>query len=787
MDELRTASEKNKSTDGFIFLSAVILFLVPDIIISVYMVTTGCFMKDIVQTIIKGLCVITASIIFCISIAKENSEKEAFVNALANIFLFFTLYNVINSLRALAVKFLLKRTADIFILYSPYPVVFAIEIPLLIYCLFGCVSNCSSLKAFGQLLKAPLKFFIWFILLLIALVIPQINEITSVFFEKRLIFNTMMKAFVFRVATVSIMSLIFILVIKMMINYRDKKEIKSKKNYSYVFVIVAAILAVVSFGGDYVANIESEADKALRNIGYYIDIASDQLSYENLDTSCYYFSTARNHYELYKTWLDGYCEDKYYHNNENDLDALAIYSFCDEAYNTTENQVLQKWPEDLNANMIALYCYTKQNQASEDYSVSDENLYTAGFLAANRIFRNKYPDVTKLTEKQKADFREKLLELDTVNGMVDILDYWTESIITGEMRNENGMLDVADRYPDNLNIQYIVCSYVSKAVTDGIDNARIRCALCVERMIALSEKDDSLSEEMKNFYLNQAYSFYCDLGKYEEALKVIDKIKAADMQQQLILETEKLFIYDRLGKDDELYSYSLSLAEKGSSIPAVYYYAALGSVKKQDYDKALDNYIRLCQLYEENHYRGDELIEWENSVFVLCEYIAVRDSSAWTDFQYNFYEKMTDAQKTRLAENRLAENYLNCVYYTYETNKKDVSLQLADELLKIDDHFSMVHYLKGCKHYENKQFNEAISEFNKAEALNSQSAAIVYGLANAYDGNGQYQLAYEATVRCNDIISHTDHEKDWYGIGIHNNNLMNRLKNKLQEMERGEE
>ena len=775
--------EKKKTlTSSFTFLTSVILFFVPNLLISIYMVLSGCFMEKWMQTVIKTVCALAGAIVFSLFIGKEKKGK---INALGNTMLFMTLYNALNGCRALVFKVLYTKTENMFILYSPYIVLIIIEIPLLIYCLYGCVANCSSFKAFGQLLKAPVKLLIWFVLLVVSLGIYQANTIVSTFLDQRLIFDTLMKSFAYDIGITLISSLLVTLVLKMMMKYYEKKECPEYKKLSIVFAAIVALLAVLSSAGDYVANIEKESDKAIRNVLVYMHYGTEQMQLNNLSTANYYFNKARNHYCLYKGYLDNDISSDYYRYDEFDTEAASIYAFGENDLEFAVNHMGRKYQEDLNANMLVLAIYTKQNQAKEgNYDVEGANLYSAYFCAANKVFFSKFPDITALNEKEKAKFAEDLNILADVEPLAESTQYFCDAITTGRMDDSRKMLDLAEKYPDNKELQYICCYYVTEALEDGDKEFRDRCGNAVDRMVELYKNDPNSDEQTMLLINLKAYSYSVSLGDYQKAMQILNNIQTDDASLQLQIDSSKLMLYDKLEDFDALYKYSTEMAGKGSTIPAVYFYASLGSLKNQKYDETVSYYVDLFKLYENNHYRGDELKSWESYAFVLSEYIAIRDSSSWTDFQYNFFEDFTDSQKQKLSESSFAENYLNTMFYTFESDEKNKAIEYADKIIQSDDHFAMVHYLKGCVYYKQQNFPQAISEFTKAEAFNDKVPAIEYGLANAYDGNGQIQEAYNAASRCYDLISHTDHSKDWYGIGIHNTNLMNDLKRML---ERGEE
>lgn len=69
----------------------------------------------------------------------------------------------------------------------------------------------------------------------------------------------------------------------------------------------------------------------------------------------------------------------------------------------------------------------------------------------------------------------------------------------------------------------------------------------------------------------------------------------------------------------------------------------------------------------------------------------------------------------------------------------------------------------------------AAKALEAAIAVDDTSATAWYSLANAYDAMGEYEKAYEASVKVDTLLPDTDHLFDPYGIAIHNGWLKERL------------
>ena len=140
---------------------------------------------------------------------------------------------------------------------------------------------------------------------------------------------------------------------------------------------------------------------------------------------------------------------------------------------------------------------------------------------------------------------------------------------------------------------------------------------------------------------------------------------------------------------------------------------------------------------------------------------------------------MTEEQKNIIAENTLFYNYIQAVYYCFNGNSLDEALEYANAVLDSQENLSQALYLQGTIYYNMKNFEEAIISYKASLQVEQNSPNVWYALANAYDALEQYEEAYEACLQVNKLLPNTDHEFDFYGVGIHNNWLMDSLEKKL--------
>ena len=92
-------------------------------------------------------------------------------------------------------------------------------------------------------------------------------------------------------------------------------------------------------------------------------------------------------------------------------------------------------------------------------------------------------------------------------------------------------------------------------------------------------------------------------------------------------------------------------------------------------------------------------------------------------------------------------------------------------------------YLKGVICAQEKEFEKAAEAYRQSLAVRRDSATTWYALANAYDAMEMYEEAYEACINAEALQPETDHDSDWYGVGLHNQNLKRNLELILGEEE----
>ena len=122
--------------------------------------------------------------------------------------------------------------------------------------------------------------------------------------------------------------------------------------------------------------------------------------------------------------------------------------------------------------------------------------------------------------------------------------------------------------------------------------------------------------------------------------------------------------------------------------------------------------------------------------------------------------------------------------YTATSNidgKRAQARQEIDAVLEMRPDLVFAKYFKGNMAFEDRDYETAKSCYQACISADPDNVSFLYAAANAYDGLGDYQKAYELSKQVQQILPSVNHDSDWYGIGFHNNNLLSRLEQKLKE------
>ena len=444
-----------------------------------------------------------------------------------------------------------------------------------------------------------------------------------------------------------------------------------------------------------------------------------------------------------------------------------------------ENYVLMQNPYDPELKYMLMYAYgelkdrefTKKRKAYRD-EILDECI-------AEGIYALILPPVVKTGEKGER-FAEKLEEdCAYVRAGAEALDLLVKIKQEGGLYAGAGsdMVTVANKYPDNKGLQYLA-GYLG-AETAGDNSYYYSGAIeCLNRYIELSEKDKSVSKkDMVDIKLDCADLMIAMEG-YQEAIELLEDIspkEAGDLEEGIGL--KKLLCYECLDDGEACFDCAEELLDDDIENAAIWFYYGTGALKAGDRDSALEALDNIAEIVVDMDPDPDEQLMAECAFHTLAEFCVLNDNSTWTGYQYGFYSELDEDDKDDLS--KFTRHYLDAMQLYFNEYKRPEALDEIAEVLDIEDELVYARYLEGCIYHSDSQYENAIEDLEAALEADPDNCTFMYMLANAYDGAERYEEAYAMSNRVNELLPIQNHEDDWYGVSVHNQNLRNSLQRYL--------
>ena len=413
---------------------------------------------------------------------------------------------------------------------------------------------------------------------------------------------------------------------------------------------------------------------------------------------------------------------------------------------------------------------------SEDEQVFAEELkYICASTGTYTSSALKFSDLAGMEEKLEMDLR-KYLEL---KEQLEFLEIVAQVIRQGTADNKlvDRVLNYAEEHTDSWVAQYEAAVVGSSYTYDGAHHYD-RTILAASRFEELYCAQNKLSDdELLGVQLKVA-SMMINCYGYQQAVPYLEKaVELGGIEESFSMAAQ---CYEALGEHDKCYDLCVEMLKEDPDRVAARYYAAVNALKAGNRDYALEHTSKLADLAKKSvtkqNYGADV------ALYAMLQFIAFNDNGGWTEYKYAFYSKMTEEQKAVVAANPFFNDYLEAVYQCFGTNStghRERALEAVERVLEANDALPQGWYLKGAICFGSENFAEAVEAYKRSLAIVPDSATTWFALANAYDGMGKYELAYQACERTMALIPVQDHGSDWYGVTVHCERLMNDLKSKL--------
>lgn len=413
-----------------------------------------------------------------------------------------------------------------------------------------------------------------------------------------------------------------------------------------------------------------------------------------------------------------------------------------------------------------------KNLSAKQKALQKEGLYVC-IANGSYVDKNIHPE----TIKNKRKLIQKLKAYEEVDLYADMLEKVIEVGRGGILNQElvNWFLDTAEENEDVFICQYLAYVMGTSYLDDNATHysRTVKAIKAYDRLFA----NESVTEDQIKAEKLNAASGCMKCQDYESAISYLEEainLGVEDAADMLMMQC-----YVKLEQTEECYEFAKEVLKRNpNNLPALYY-ASTEALKQKELDESIKYAVILAEkAMEEMQDYDTEILLYQYAQFMVLE-----DNSQWTDYVYSQYKNITEEQWGTIEESPLLADYLHALYYAFEESDYEKAIEAVDNILKVNENYPQANYLKAVILYQNKEFEESVTYYKKSIFIINDSANAWFGLANAYDAMEEYELAYQCCEKVASLKPYMNHDSSWYGVSVHNDNLMRELK-KYVENER---
>lgn len=553
------------------------------------------------------------------------------------------------------------------------------------------------------------------------------------------------------------------LMVASLIKFYIGKKVKTpvKENSKKSFILPGVLFSFILGINVYYSLPSSPQDIIITDLYSSIQQATVELMEGNIDLALDTLSTTlvkRDYWEVF-------CKDRTSDMSGHDIDTsdfIQINLLVWEKDNDVESMeecltnegysldVAKEYLKECNKNNI------EPNRELESMIVEDmvcNNSFTANTLSYENIEDCKDEILNELDKLKAFDSYEEILDLAKQIGLSGLQEPQMDSL-----------LDIAENNPTDIYMQYLVAEYgtsyyVNPWYYDRIGETIFRFKDAYEEEYGYSASVDT-DIEGKLFRIRQ-YDKLIELVLSKDSPSKIDRGYLAQA-------------YLRNGEFDSCLSVAKDILKEDAQDYNALYCVAYCSLINLDMDTSIEYACKLAEELKVLEDRDKELADAE--LYMLVERYIVGD----LDFK-RIDENISDNQKELIRSSDVFTNYLYSVWYCYSEQDSELAKKYTSLLEAEIGDTSTTYFLKGCIYMNNEEFEKAVESFQQSISIIDNTPSVWYALVNAYDALGDYDKAYSACLRTDELLKSSDTYFDHYGIDIHNKSLMFRLKPKLKE------
>lgn len=395
--------------------------------------------------------------------------------------------------------------------------------------------------------------------------------------------------------------------------------------------------------------------------------------------------------------------------------------------------------------------------------IADGQYSEGGVLFARDLEEHKLA-----VQKRLQDYEEEI----ALGGLFGLMErYGAEGGYTEDMAYQ--ALDVAEKHPYSLLLQYMACQIAGSYQTDdaGHYGRTIEAARRFDRLYDDGSRTDEELARAKRFLGNVAAHCY----DYETALLYLREVWELSGDTAAALSCARL--YERRGEYGQCLEMAGDVLGEEPENTQALYLTAISSLKTRDPDGALDAAGRLGDLVADQS-RPLDAAE-DNNLYICAQYMAMEDSARWTDYTWQIYSSLTEDQAALARSHELLWHYMTGIHQCFMREDYEAAEEAVRKALALREDLPMGWYLMGTVALNRGEFETAQSYFEKALECGGRSPAIYFSLANAFDAMEDYENAWLYSKKVEEMLPYQDHGNDVYGISIHNKNLLGALSSRI--------
>ena len=514
--------------------------------------------------------------------------------------------------------------------------------------------------------------------------------------------------------------LIWFLLIIFMYIFNSSINIDVKiKNNDYINGSLALVLTILIVFVN--SSNKSNNVNIINNMITY-SLASGDYAFDEMEilTSKAFYNNALEYKCAYE-----YAIDSNYDTKDCSGELLELFKILNSENSTN---ILKQKVNSGSANMYDLEALMKLMNENSDSDVKKVTKY----LIKNMNFTRTTVLPFDLTDNDKKILKEKLSKLDKHITVRKYIDIYVEWLNQGQMNNSvlNIATKIAKENPDEIALQATALKFYLDSTINVKGDSSV-----VDNFVRLT-KDEILKkseEEIINYktYIVLAYQACNANSKVISFLEEFEKDKISPDLGSLLLVS-----YKKNGEYEKAENIALDILNKDEyNVEAL---AFLSIYRLQsNLDASIEYASRLAQVISEkkDNYLGADIALGLYRVYLKGYYES--PDSRFCPY-HNFYNDMTDEQKSKITSDEILNAYLIGQGLTEE------NLDTLNKVISKYDYISYLYYYRGVYEINNKQSEKAVEDLEKAISLGNENPFFYSELGFAYEAIGDLKKSLNA-------------------------------------------